>query len=791
MNAITKAAAALLAMSVQSACADGDLYSGYVRLGRADTDRSSSWNAAGGWSDGMAPSGSKDYHVPSDALLWRNHNADAANRTWQGGRLALEGIFHSVVNQTEAYAPMIRDLVMLGGSEVRSMGFGPFGVVNGETGTVTVAATEVNPATISHHHVNSSNGTRGFGLNAIFTGTPSSVLVYTRPYTNFNGDACDYGWFCLAGRNAFASYPGLLVLRGGNTKFMPLRGEAFNWPQTALRVEDGANCHLSRDATFSAGVSDAYLRTLDVVGGNVIFSHATAQGTSRLFPAVNVSERLSADGNASFTIPLNVTNLLFGVNPENAVGATYRVAHLTGAAAAASCDLSEAKVAAADNDQFGYPAKLHIVDNGDGTKDVWIATPGVVAMTNRNVESGASAYGAFEAGHAGDWTNLETPPPDSTLRYMAMQRLCFFTDTQMPDARLSLASYSSWLDGEQIAFREVDLCKGGSFGAWGASSKDRKLKADRLNVLSTNGNELFVSAGVSLTVDAEVRGGGALTLRNNNDGYGSISLPGLNTNFHGRIIVRQGAASDGTLTPNRLNIYMYDARNLGGRYTASEDGWNAITVRDAPVLVARSDMDFAEPTRGILFRGAPTVSVVGGATVRFASQTTFDGAVKKAGVGTLDLAGTVRFGDGREGTAPVAAANALAVAGGTLRISSKTAADGLAISFAEGTRLRIPSDSEGGYFNVRWDTPLSVETQDGRLPVEVEPAVSVSGDRNVTVTICTFSATAAEGIPVETFAVKMLKQGMVTKSLRKHVNADSTVSYLATFGPVGCRIVIR
>ena len=64
-------------------------------------------------------------------------------------------------------------------------------------------------------------------------------------------------------------------------------------------------------------------------------------------------------------------------------------------------------------------------------------------MTNSNVETdgypeGATRYSAFEPGHAGDWSNLETPTADSQLHYWAIQRLCFFSSFSFPNARLTL-----------------------------------------------------------------------------------------------------------------------------------------------------------------------------------------------------------------------------------------------------------------------------------------------------------------------------------------------------------------
>ena len=97
--------------------ADGDPYAGYVKLTRKDTSANSSWNAAGGWSDGLAPGATNDYYVAPGALLWRAQDKTDAGRTWNGGRLVLAGTFHSGVSEGDRYGPLIPDLVLLGGRE--------------------------------------------------------------------------------------------------------------------------------------------------------------------------------------------------------------------------------------------------------------------------------------------------------------------------------------------------------------------------------------------------------------------------------------------------------------------------------------------------------------------------------------------------------------------------------------------------------------------------------------------------------------------------------------------------
>jgi hypothetical protein len=115
----------------------------------------------------------------------------------------------------------------------------------------------------------------------------------------------------------------------------------------------------------------------------------------------------------------------------------------------------------------------------------------------------------------------------------------------------------------------------------------------------------------------------------------------------------------------------------------------------------------------------------------------------------------------------------------------------LSIIFEQGSKLLIPADTEAGYYNVKWDEPLVVNTNDGKLPVRVE-GLDAKTAINVEVPICTFSAAAAANISEDAFNVSV-KSGRrpMLKSVKKVANEDGTVSYVATFGRYGSRIILR
>ena len=490
--------------------------------------------------------------------------------------------------------------------------------------------------------------------------------------------------------------------------------------------------------------------------------------------------------------------MIKGKTPDDDSGHVMKIAHLSSQSEEGSSGLSDVKIASLDGSDYGRFFAFSNVGNEDGSKDIYLTTPGIVTMTNVNVESsgypaGSVQYSAFQQGHAGDWSNLKTPTPDSKLHYWAVKRLCFFESVKMPEATLTMDVNCSWKSGADIQFKEINIFTGKSFGLWGGNSQ-RKIKADRLNILRSDNDasksvNLYVGQVFTVNIDAEIAGKGNLALQNNNDISCKFVLPHLNTNFNGRLIVSQ-AMNTKSLTHYQLKCQVSDVRNLGGEYTVSDDKFNAIEFKLYPSMLFVDNVSFTDPTRGMYINAGVQFDVASGKTLKLANQVTYAGILRKTGSGMLDLAGPCRFMDGKADTPPVASSNELHMTAGSLRISSKSAADGLMVRFEEGTKLVIPSDSEAGYCNVKYSNPLVVDTNDGKLPVQIEFSDS-SDVGNVEVPICTFNAEAAEKIPVSLFRLAKPSNGSLIKSFVKKTLEDGNIAYVATVGAVGTQIIVR
>ena len=780
-----------------------DPYADYVKLTRKDGSKTSSWNAVGGWSDGREPHADTNYYV--SGTLYRNANTTATNRFWNGGQLVIAGTFTSNVSQGDRYAPYIADLVLLPGSLLHTPCYGPLYMSPYDTslyGTVTIKGTAANPSKITQTYNGSrtGNGFRSHSFKARFVGTADSYLTFTRPFIN-SSTALDHGFFCKIGTVAFADYPGTFKVFGGNTIVKSEDDyKAVKWPQTAVVVEDNADFFLyyGNAGTLNDSTTNATMRSFSLNGAKILYNYnATIKSP---YPILNVTEHFSVEEGSAVGINAVVGTIISGNSSENPDGISLRIAHLTGDAAANLGDFPPVKVmSSGQNYMPGTNGALRAIANGDGSKDIYLAFPGLVTMTNSNVETdgypeGATRYSAFEPGHAGDWSNGETPTGDSQLHYWAIQRLCFFSSFSFPNARLTISKGSSWKAGSSLTFKEFSLYTGIGFGLWGDDTK-RTFTAERFNVIN-NGTDasnasLYCGQKKALAMMAELCGDGCLVIKNMNNQEASIDLNGMGTNFHGRLTVQQDIGNAASLAPYQFTAYLRDARCWGGEYTLSTNIFDAIYITKFPRVMVTNDVVFTEPTRGMLVKEGAKFEIAAGRTMRIENQITFAGVLDKAGAGTFDLAGDVRYNNGAPYTLPTATTNVLNILAGALKVSSKKGADGLAVTFSEGTRLIIPADSEDGYYNVKWDAPLTINTTSGKLPVEVELTGS-EGTGDITVPICTFNATAAADIPETAFIVRRASNGFRLKApVAKRTNGDGSVTYLATLGMVGTQFLIR
>ena len=183
--------------------------------------------------------------------------------------------------------------------------------------------------------------------------------------------------------------------------------------------------------------------------------------------------------------------------------------------------------------------------------------------------------------------------------------------------------------------------------------------------------------------------------------------------------------------------------------------------------------------------------------LELSTQLTLNGTLYKDGAGILVMGGSVKFGEDAADM-PTEGSNIFIVTNGTVKVTSADAMNGLASTFAAGTRLVLTVDpgnaelTHYGIRNVKTDNPFSVNGG-GMLPISLSasPAVkSAAKGRALNVGILTVTAKADEFfstlMPTELRSPFPSTKGTVVRS-----ESDGFVTYSMRIVPVGLRVVLR
>ena len=792
---------AAVVAAVSCALADGeDPYADYVKLSASDNSSHISFSTKGFWNDNLAPHEDANYYVAADKVLNMTgvmSTSAAADYTncWHGGQLVLAGIFRPAVGAGSQYSPCVPDLVMLGGSEIQYTTYGFFANHQNKSTTVTVQSTIDTPATISQHSYDSAfkdGGYRGCVANARFVGNADAHLQLTRPFVNYSGTKIDHGFYFQMNDYCFTDYAGTLTILGSNT-IVTATGGAMNAPDCAVRLVDAPDVNFGGNQDGDAWAA-AKMRSLSAPSGKLSFYYQSKN--KRLAPRLDVTESLTFGSDVTLKVNGAFTrDDLVGMPVGGTFATLARFANLGPDATVDMADDLTFDFAVSPVLPPYYPAPYLKVGEKDGERFIDVAVDKLVTMDVGNIETTGAAgtqYGSFESGHGSDFSNKEEPTSDKDYHYYMRAKLCCFKSIDMPLATLTYAAGRSWKGGSTIRFKEIGMYTGDSMGMWG-SDRNRYVIADKLHVVpnGTKGSSAgyWFNATHDLRLMADFYGpSNAIFKVYTQSAEGLVNLCNDNSNYHGQFIFAQSPAKGKTCAPYQLKVYVSDGRNWGGAYTGAS-AYDAIFLDNFPQVNVTNDTVLAQENRGLFIRGGAKLNVSESKLMKLANQVTYAGITTKTGAGTLELAGTARFLDGKETTAPVAETNVFAVAEGALKVSSKAAADGLAISFAAGTKLVIPSDTEAGLYDVKWDAPIAVEGG-AKLPVEIEIAAADADKSTLAVPICTVNETAGESLTPESFKVARTSNHMKCVSVTKSVEGGEAV-FTANFERQGVVIILR
>lgn len=271
----------------------------------------------------------------------------------------------------------------------------------------------------------------------------------------------------------------------------------------------------------------------------------------------------------------------------------------------------------------------------------------------------------------------------------------------------------------------------------------------------------------------------------------TFRLRGDNSSFGGFI----GIAHRYHSTAGVRSVVCVDrAENLGGPMTKGFHH-RAIAIDGGGVLKVLGTFALTEETRGIRISARGAISIPDATnTFTIGTQTTYCGELIKEGEGTLALQGACRFSDSQSET-PSAANNKVTVAAGRVMALSKAATDGLAITFAAGTGLKLPSPltasmeaAQYGFYDKKWLTPFDLSSCGGRLSVEFDQADISDWPRSFELAVCTVPSTAADELTGKISVVP--PRGYVSRLLMRENADDETVTFYTVNDKAGFSIIV-
>lgn len=348
----------------------------------------------------------------------------------------------------------------------------------------------------------------------------------------------------------------------------------------------------------------------------------------------------------------------------------------------------------------GLPRLSLRVDVEDGLQKVKLVRSGVVRLDQKTTKSGSKFFsdGSF-------WSDGRIPHNDAD--YLVASTNSFYPQESVKDLTAYMRSLTLGNGREMWLYNTItypDLSLYGKASIVGSSSF--ALSGSRLNIPEGQVGSMRPYGGATFTVNIPLVGGGTLQTLNRGkaDPYGTGYVNFGNSTLY---LTKECPDFTGTIymTSYAAGFYPYEinestklkiAKPLSLGAPRKEYTYDALRISEYGCLQPAESMTLDDATRGIYFDNYGRFLVDAGITLKVNERLTFNGTCEKCGAGTLWLGADVapKFTD-KQSDDPVEGKNVLVVTNGALGVTSKVAVEGLAVRFAEGTRIAVNANATG------------------------------------------------------------------------------------------------
>ena len=737
---------------------------GYITMTASDATTVPSFNTAGKWSDGMAPSAGKKYYIQAGRTLYTPNTGSASSpliATFAGDELAVSGSFWVLGGDKSANRLTVNNLVAIGGCSITTSSHRPF--LWGKT--TIVESSRDNPVKFSC----GTGGDSGFGQeNYVFehgATMSAGVTDFVRIDATTNGGKNYYANFAFTGSQT--AFYGTYLLTDRTS--LCLSGSMNSG---SVEVGEGAllRTWFNRQPTSVAGgglqgydvsvknVTVASTGMLEVSASNTLTVanlHLAEGARISLLAAGGVCGRLVVTGKLTVDGPVSlVAGSTFGV-VTGAPPAYATVTLAKGATGAENLDLI-----ALDESTITRIGPLphisrQVVTEADGSRTIRYSQREIVKL----VQSGAMAdennsplICAHDTAGVYYWSDHEAPTAGKD--YYADSG--FSINMPMCEEMIDFKGDSLTLTGNSyITSGTKDFCAGfnvGEFclqdGAYVQIWSGNALPDAYDFVTMCIGGETFAVKGAKggvlrpygnkmIRVASNIVGDGLLTISSlqsaSNEGpRGTIELLGDNSGFSGKLLVtlpndtRTRESTWGNTVPNEgifVRCITGGDNALGGPMTAfTPDG---VCIEQRSQLRITADTTLDAENRGVTFSGLARVLIDPDCQLAIMNPVRLQGTLRLEGDGILGLGGEMSFLNGS--SMPSTGTNIVNVLSGGLKIMHPHALDGAEIHLLA-DQLKfiydIDPDEDGmqqyGLMDVKTTTPFVYGAGVSTIDVEID-----------------------------------------------------------------------
>ena len=286
------------------------------------------------------------------------------------------------------------------------------------------------------------------------------------------------------------------------------------------------------------------------------------------------------------------------------------------------------------------------------------------------------------------------------------------------------------------------------------------LVSGRVSIGSCSGKTLNIDSHITGHAEAKLVG---LISGKKSDPYARYSFNAPNPDFYGTISIEQRLDEEAgeaykVSFGKSCSLIIRDALSLGGNLVMHEAKALSLAKYASLIVIGNTTLK-AESNRGIFINGVGRIFVDQDNNLNkpytFRTETPFaiNGTFWKEGHGTLELAGTMAFGDDGLAENPTEGHNNFVLTSGVVRVCSVGAIDGCSMLFHEGTSLELAVDFENellmaqGIRNVKTDVPFVLGEGVEKLPLCLKFSHEATPpSTKFTVPLLTVSVSAADSV---------------------------------------------